>query len=139
MDDRAELRNSESCVCMCLVPDSIQDYGVSGISGNFIANTYLQISTCICLNYLTNVGLACRLQRSDISITRSTQRAQTSAECQHNRIVAFLPGSGMDSRIRIVGLYATPQLSIKFHQNPLVTFDNLVNADFGLRTPGSGR
>jgi len=37
--------------------------------------------------------------------TRSTQTAQTSAERQHNRIVAVLPGSGrsgMDSQIRIV-------------------------------------
>jgi len=34
--------------------------------------------------------------------TRSSQRAQTSAEHQHNRIVAVLSGSGMGSRIRIV-------------------------------------
>jgi len=43
-------------------------------------------------------------RRQSKQITRSTQRAQTSAKRQHNRIVAVLPGSwsGMDSQIRIV-------------------------------------
>ena len=97
-----------------------------------------------------NVWLKC-IQCS----TRSTQRAQTSAERQHNRIV-----ENCSSRIRIVirnGL-PDPDSDADRHQNVISWslghtpalhkisskslgnfFDNPVNADFGLRTPGSGQ
>jgi len=98
--------------------------------------------------------------------TRSTQRTQTSAKRQHNRIAEwFLQGicsvcwqRGSSSRIMIRNGLPDPDSDADRHQNVISWslghtpalhrissksvgnfFDNPVNADLGLRTPGSGR
>jgi len=58
-------------------------------------------------------------------LTRSTQRARTSAERQHNRIAEWF-------------LYCKLALQL-WSESTRYFFDNPVNPDFRLRTPGSGR
>jgi len=81
-------------------------------------------------------------------ITRSTQRAQTSAEREHNKIVAVFSGSeswsGTDCRIRIemqivtkielIGPWVMPYPSKKFRQNPFTTFSVIRRTDKTDRT-----
>ena len=57
--------------------------------------------------------------------TRSTQRAQTSAERQHNRIAEWFLQCKLAMQL--------------WSESTRYFFDNPVNPDFGLRTPGSGR
>ena len=62
---------------------------------------------------------------SDAIWTRSTQRAQTSAERQHNRIAEWFLQCKLAMQL--------------WSESTRYFFDNPVNPDFGRRTPGSGR
>jgi len=61
----------------------------------------------------------------NIEVTRSTQRAQTSAERQHNRIDEWFLQCKLAMQL--------------WSESTRYFFDNPVNPDFGLRTPRSGR
>jgi len=62
---------------------------------------------------------------TDTVNTRSTQRAQTSTERQHNRNAERFLQCKLDMQL--------------WSESTRYFFDNPVNLDFGLRTPGSGR
>jgi len=57
--------------------------------------------------------------------TRSTQRAQTSAERRHNRIAEWFLQCKLATQL--------------WSESTRYFFDNPVNLDFGLQTPGSGQ
>jgi len=81
------------------------------------------------------------------SETRSTQRAQTSAELQFfpdpDRDPERTPGSGSDADRHQNVISWSPGHAPALHKISSKSvgnfFGNPVNPDFGLRTPGSGR
>ena len=89
-------------------------------------------------------------QKKTINQTdKTSQRAHISCQRQHNRTVAVLTGSGSwsgtdsdaDRHQNVISwsLRHTPALYKISSKSVGNFFDNSVNADFGLRTPGSGR
>jgi len=81
-----------------------------------------RILYCIVLYFRSTWGQ--NFQRKQV-ITRSTQRAQTSAERQHNRIAQWFLQCKLAMQL--------------WSESTRYFFDNPVNPDFGLRTPGSRR
>ena len=79
---------------------------------------------CQPLAHLQHHSHSDRLRQIVTIITRSTQRAQTSAERQHNRIAEWFLQCKLAMQL--------------WSESTRYFFDNSVNPDFGLRTPGSG-
>jgi len=92
-----------------------------------VMHIYIQreLENCATFTFRMTLAKMDRFQRCGLITIRSTPRAQTSAERQHNRIAEWF----LQCKLAM-------QLWSEFTR---YFFDNPVNPDFGLWTPGSGR